>query len=323
VGDPNFDPNVLEEAIRSLYKGAKSTKLAATVLLVNLCTIHGVSNCFVDELFTILHGHLLPRGNCLLKNYYTATTLTRKLGLSYNSIHACPKGCVLFRGDHTAAIRCSKCNESRYKDERRQKFPVKVLRHFPVLHRVQRIFRNPTISKLLHWHSENRSNREGGDNLVRHPCDSKAWHHFHSNVDPSFGNDNRNLRFALAADGVNPFKQTRSTWSTWPVTLLNYNLPPWLSTKKFFMLLALLIPRKQSVILEVFDVYLEPLVEEFLQLWEGVAAYDVAEDLGLRAFTVRGVLLWTIHDFPGYGNVGGFVHQGYAACPWCGPELRV
>jgi hypothetical protein len=89
------------------------------------------------------------------------------------------------------------------------------------------------------------------------------------------------------------------------------------------MLLALLIPRKQSVILEVFDVYLEPLVEEFLQLWEGVAAYDVAEDLGLRAFTVRGVLLWTIHDFPGYGNVGGFVHQGYAACPWCGPELRV
>jgi hypothetical protein len=120
---------------------------------------------------------------------------------------------------------------------------------------------------------------------------------------------------------MNPFKQARSTWSTWPVTLLNYNLPPWLSTKKFFILLALLIPGKQSVTSEVFDVYLEPLVEEFLQLWEGVATYDVAEDLGSRIFTVRGVLLWTIHDFPGYGTVGGFAHQGYAACPWCGPEL--
>jgi hypothetical protein len=48
VGDPNFDPSALEEAIRSLYKGAKSTKLAAMVLLVNLCTVHGVSNCFLD-----------------------------------------------------------------------------------------------------------------------------------------------------------------------------------------------------------------------------------------------------------------------------------
>jgi hypothetical protein len=45
-------------------------------------------------------------------------------------------------------------------------------------------------------------------------------------VDQTFGNDARNVHFALAADGVNPFKQTRSTWLTWPVMLLNYNLPP-------------------------------------------------------------------------------------------------
>jgi hypothetical protein len=68
----------------------------------------------------------------------------------------------------------------------------------------------------------------------------------HDNIDPSFGNDARNIHFALAADGVNPFKQTRSTWSMWPVTLLNYNLLPWLCTKFFFVLLALLIPGKES-----------------------------------------------------------------------------
>jgi hypothetical protein len=28
-----------------------------------------------------------------------------------------------------------------------------------------------------------------------------------------------------------------------------------------------------------------------------------------------------MHDFPGYATVGGFSHQGYAACPWCGPYL--
>jgi hypothetical protein len=45
-----------------------------------------------------------------------------------------------------------------------------------------------------------------------------------------FGEDARNAHFALAADGVNPFQQNHSTWSTWLMLLLNYNLPPWLST---------------------------------------------------------------------------------------------
>jgi hypothetical protein len=80
---------------------------------------------------------------------------------------------------------------------------------------------------------------------MRHPYNSKAWHHFHRHMDTTFGGDPRNAHFVLATNGVNPFKQTQSTWSTWPVTLLNYNLPPWLSTNKFFILLALLIPGKE------------------------------------------------------------------------------
>jgi hypothetical protein len=171
------------------------------------------------------------------------------------------------------------------------------------------------------WHSENRSNWEGGDNLVRHPCDSKAWRHFHENVDSSFGQDARNVHFALGSNGVNPFIQTWNTWSTWPVTLLNYNLSPWLCTKKFFILLALLILGKQSVTSEHLDVYLEPLVEELLQLWEGISAYDVCKEVGYHEFMLRGMLIWTIHDYPGYGTVGGFSHQGYAGCLYCGFDL--
>jgi hypothetical protein len=54
--------------------------------------------------------------------------------------------------------------------------------------------------------------------------------------------------------------------------------------------LTLLIPGKQSVTSEHLDVYLEPLVEELLQLWEGVSAYDVHKDIGYREFTLRGTL---------------------------------
>jgi hypothetical protein len=70
-------------------------------------------------------------------------------------------------------------------------------------------------------------------------------------------------------------------------------------------MLALLIPGKQSVTSEFFDVYMEPLVEELVALWEGVSAYDVLKDIGSRSFKLRAVLLWTIHDFPGYGTVAG------------------
>jgi hypothetical protein len=68
------------------------------------------------------------------------------------------------------------------------------------------MFRSPCLSSLMLWHSENRSNQEGGDNLVRHPCDSKAWKHFEENVDPLFKQDPHNIHFAFVADGVNPFK---------------------------------------------------------------------------------------------------------------------
>ena len=77
----------------------------------------------------------------------------------------------------------------------------------------------------------------------------------------------------------------------------------------------------ESVTFDVFDVYLEPLVEELLELWTRVPACDITKEVGGRSFQLRSMLLWSIHDFPGYGMVGGFSHQGYAACPWCGSEL--
>jgi hypothetical protein len=132
----HFDPTMLEEAIQELYEDSRTTKLAATILLINLCIVHGVSNNFADELFTIQHRHLLPEGNRLPKNHYAAKSLTSKLGLTYTSIYACGKGCVLFRGEYADAERCPKCDGPRFNDGDRKKYPVKVLCHFPIIPRL-------------------------------------------------------------------------------------------------------------------------------------------------------------------------------------------
>ncbi len=44
--------------------------------------------------------------------------------------------------------------------------------------------------------------------------------------------------------------------------------------------------------------------------------------LGSRSFTLKTSMLWTIHEFPRYGVVARVIHQGYCACPICGPNSK-
>ena len=90
---------------------------------------------------------------------------------------------------------------------------------------------------------------------------------------PDFSQDPHNIRLGLALDGVNPFSDQSTKWSTWPVFLINYNLPPWLATKPFFLMLSLIIPIKKSVTSDTIDAYLEPLYDELMELWNGIEAF--------------------------------------------------
>ncbi|KAL3675028.1 hypothetical protein R1sor_024976 [Riccia sorocarpa] len=158
---------------------------------------------------------------------------------------------------------------------------------------------------------------------MRLVVDSPAVRHVEQTW-PEFGRDPRHLRFGLASDGVSPYGVKSSSHSTWPVVLTNYNVPPWLASKKGFLLLSLIIPGPKKV--KNIDIYLEPLVEELQQLWTGVDdVYDGrTERIGRdRWFTLKGVLLWTMHDYSEFAQVSGFQTSRYAACPTCGPALPV
>jgi len=119
----------------------------------------------------------------------------------------------------------------------------------------------------------------------------------------------------LATDGINPFAEKHSTWSTWPVTLLNYNLPPWLTTKKHFLMLSLIIPSEESVTSDNMDTYLQPLLEELQLLWHGVWVRDVANYNGIFHFKLKAILMWCIHDFPTFGNMASCVTKWLSCMP--------
>lgn len=219
-----------ETAHTLLFAGARLSSLTATLLLLNLCRTHGCSNIFVTELFTILALSILPEVNTLPKSEYHASKILRQLGLSYEIIAVCPNNCMLFRGpEKENLLACSKCHAPRFKSVGDSEVPRKVLRYFPLIPKLQRIFSTPAQAALQTWWAQNRS--ETG--YVRCAADSHQWK-MADNIDSNFAEEHRNLRLGLATDGLNPFSIKRSTWSTWPVVLLNYNLPPWLTTKKHF-----------------------------------------------------------------------------------------
>jgi hypothetical protein len=305
-----------EAACTPLFGGARLSRLAATILLMNTCRVHRCSNNFIDKLLGLLSNSVLPEANHLPKTEYEASKEMKRLGFGYNTIDACVRGCTLFWKTNKDVEVCPKCHQPRFKQLGECRVPRKVLHHFPIIPRLQRMFGTEAQAKLMTWHARNRST----DGKMRMVPDSPQWR-FVDSTWPEFAADPRNILLGLAADGVNPFAEKRNNWSTWPISLVNFNLPPWLATKKHFMILALIIHGPECVTAENVDVFLEPLLDELMELWQfGIQTVDAATYGGARVFNMKAMLIMTIHDLEAYSVMNGCMVKGNHACPRCGPH---
>jgi hypothetical protein len=311
-GTPFEGDSALNDEFRTpLFCGSNLSRLDSTLMLMNVCRTHKVTNACITELLHLFSKVILPLPNSLPTSEGVATSMVTKLGLSYDAIDACINGCVLFRREYADLETCPICEAGRFKRVGLSRVPTKVLRHFPLVPRLKRMFSTPQLAALMTWHGENISR----DGKMRGPYDSMQWQHVKDTYN-EFTADSRNLHLGLCADGVNPYSQKRSTHSMCPVFLLNYNIPPWLTIKKKFIMLSLLIPGPEAITAAHFDVFICPLLEELRDLWtEGVICNDAARWRGEATFTMRAILLWCIHDFPTYAMMAGTTNKGYCACP--------
>ena len=305
-----------DEYTTPLFCGSGLSRLDTTLLVMNVCRTHKVSNACITELLQLFSKVILPSPNSLPSSEGAAATMLCRLGLQYNAIDVCRNGCVLFRREYADMDSCPLCHEGRFKRVGLSRVAVKVLRHFPLAPRLRRMFSTRKLASLMTWHGDNVSL----DGKMRGPFDSPQWQHVRDKY-CDFEADFRNLHLGMCADGLNPHSQKRSTHSLCPILLLNYNIPPWLTIKKFFIMLSLLIPGPDVVTGDRIDVFLGPLIEELRELWmDGVMCNDAACWRGETRFRLRAMLLWCVHDFPGYGMMAGTSNKGYCACPVCGPN---
>ncbi|XP_059650446.1 uncharacterized protein LOC132296251 [Cornus florida] len=314
VGGGSFD-RLLNDAQCELWPGCeKYSKLSAILKLFHVKVTSRMSNKSFDMMLDAFKD-MLPDNNVLPKSHYETKSLLRDLGLGYDCIHACKHDCVLFWRENASKENCPQCGESRYKphEGKGKKIPQKVLRHFPLKSRLQRLFMSKDTALDMRWHKEKRVKET---NELRHPADSKAWEDFDSKHS-WFAADPRNVRVGLATDGFNPFGNMSNAYSMWPVMIVPYNLPPWICMKEPYIFMSLLIPGPTSPGNDI-DVYMQPLVEELKELWrDGVMTYDAYSKCN---FKMHAAMIWTISDFPAYAMVSGWMTKGYLACPICNKE---
>jgi len=122
-----------------------------------------------------------------------------------------------------------------------KKTPLKVSRKFPLKPRFQHLLMSSktAIDIARHYDKWNK------DRVMRHPTNSKVWKHF-DQLNSNFALDPGNVWLGLVADGFYPFTNMSTPYSIWPVMLVSYNLPLWLSLKEDRIILSMIIHRPNS-----------------------------------------------------------------------------
>ncbi|KAL6577531.1 hypothetical protein OROMI_009859 [Orobanche minor] len=306
---------LFRDSKRKLYSGCKRySVLLFIVKLMHIKVLTRWSNKGITMALELFKD-ALSDDNLLPSSYYAAKKLLSGIGMGYEAIHACPNDCVLFLKQYKGLDKCPFCSESRWKDNdvNGKRRPRKFARYFPIKPRLQRLFMSRKTASQMRWHKEGRVEEEG---TLSHPADGEPWKHFDEKF-PWFAKDSRNVRLGLSSDGFNPFNNLSSTYSMWPVVMVNYNMPPWMSKKEAYFMLSLPIQGPKSPGKEI-DVYLQPLIEDLIDLFNnGIRTYDASTD---QCFQMYATLMWTISDFPAYGDLSGWVTKGKMACPRCRDE---
>ena len=112
--DPTIS-RLRELASTPLCDGSRASVLRTCLAMLNLQSIYGWSDASVTSLFKLLKTSILPIVNRMPETRDGAKKLLADIGMDYNSIHACPNDCILYRKEYADLDVCPKCQHSRYR----------------------------------------------------------------------------------------------------------------------------------------------------------------------------------------------------------------
>lgn len=116
-----------EESRTPIYKGARCSRLAYTLLILNLQARFPSSNQLINCIFKLLVEKILPECSNVPKTHTEAKDVLKMGGMDYEIIHVYPNDCIMYRNEHQDASACPICKEGRYRtDTQGSNIPKKV-----------------------------------------------------------------------------------------------------------------------------------------------------------------------------------------------------
>ena len=145
--------------------------------------------------------------------------------------------------------------------------------------------------------------------------DGRIWKEFQAVHGKPFLSNAFNLAFMLNIDWFQPYKHLTSSVGAIYLTIMN--LPRSVRFRRENVILIAIIPGPH----EPHDInpYLEPLVNELVDLWTGMT-FQINDGSQMKNEIVRGALLSVACDLPAGRKVCGFL--GHSACLGCSGVIR-
>ena len=224
---------MLESSKRPLHEHTELCQLDAISQVMALKAQFNLGRECYDAIMTVF-GRFLPKGHLMPANLYQSDKILRALKMPYEKIHACEKGCALFRLDYADLNYCPICKSSRYVvvdngmgEKTQTKIPVSVLRYMPIVPRLQRLFMVEETARQMTWHKTGKRTELDADGnlMIVHTSDGVAWKKF-DELHGDKAADLRHPRVGISTDGFSVFGMTAAQYSCWPVFVFPLNLPP-------------------------------------------------------------------------------------------------
>jgi len=283
------DVDVLEDLQELVFVGARRT-VAQVIYDVfgeaqsQKLPLSAVKADFARMRRTFPVGHKLPtfaRARKLLLGFASMTKVVYEM---------CSAGCVLYRDvprghdpdqahQYSSCTHCPTCGLTRQGN-------TTVYTHVPLRPQLAGLHADPVWRAAIERGDLLRGRRE--DEYMRSIHDSPAYADFYQ-ANPTMQGV---VLGALSTDGVNPFKGVK--YSMWPFMWKILNYPPHLASRTDLMLLVGVVhgPRSPKSIQPV----LKLIVEDLIELWNGVPVGDLSEEGVL--LTIRACLFLVIGDYP-------------------------
>ena len=317
---------MLESSKRPLHEHTELCQLDAISQVMALKAQFNLGRECYDAMMTVF-GRFLPKGHVMPANLYQSDKILRALKMPYDKIHACEKGCVLFRLDYADLNYCPICKSSRYVvvdngmgEKTQTKIPVSVLRYMPIVPRLQRLFMVEETARQMTWHKTGKRTELDADGnlMIVHTSDGVAWKKF-DELHGDKAADPRHPRVGISTDGFSVFGMTAAQYSCWPVFVFPLNLPPGQIMQRKNIFLTLIIPGPNYPGKNM-NVYMQPLKDELQEAWDnGFKTYDAYSK---RNFIMRVWYMYSTHDLPAYALFVGWCVHGRFPCPTCKGALE-